>query len=241
MSSELMITFNHVWKKYSRQQILNNSLREELVCVVTGRKNREELTEGEFWALRDVSFEVKKGECIGLSGPNGSGKSTILKLISNVTYPTRGAITVSGRVAPLIELGAGMHLDLTGLENIYMNGAILGLSIREIKNKQADIVDFAGLEKFIDTPVKKYSSGMYLRLAFAIAVHSPADIFLFDEVLAVGDEEFRQRCAEKMQQLRTDNKTILVVSHDTGELQRTCNNIYRLEYGSLNPRTTSRD
>lgn len=241
MSYELMITFNHVWKKYSRQQVLNNSLREELVSVVTGRKKREELTEGEFWALRDVSFEVKKGECIGLSGPNGSGKSTILKLISNVTYPTRGAITVSGRVAPLIELGAGMHLDLTGLENIYMNGAILGLSIREIKNKQADIIDFAGLEKFIDTPVKKYSSGMYLRLAFAIAVHSPADIFLFDEVLAVGDEEFRQRCSEKMQQLRTDNKTILVVSHDAGELRRTCNNIYHLEYGSLNPRTTSRD
>lgn len=241
MSSELMITFNHVWKKYSRQQVLNNSLREELVSVVTGRKKREELTEGEFWALRDVSFEVKKGECIGLSGPNGSGKSTILKLISNVTYPTRGAITVNGRVAPLIELGAGMHLDLTGLENIYMNGAILGLSIREIKNKQTDIIDFAGLKEFINTSVKKYSSGMYLRLAFAIAVHSPADIFLFDEVLAVGDEEFRQRCAEKMQQLRTDNKTILVVSHDTGELQRTCNNIYHLEYGSLNPRTTSRD
>lgn len=233
MSSEPMITLQHVWKKYSRQQVFNNSLREELVSVITGRKKREELADGEFWALKDISFEVKKGECIGLAGHNGSGKSTILKLISSVTYPTQGAITVNGRVAPLIELGAGMHLDLTGLENIYINGSILGLSIREIQCKQAAIIDFAGLEEFINTPVKKYSSGMYLRLAFAIAVHSPADIFLFDEVLAVGDEEFRQRCAERMQQLRADNKTILIVSHDAGELQRTCDRVCHLEHGSL--------
>lgn len=233
MSSEPIITFHHVWKKYSRQQVLNNSLREELVSVITGRKNREELADGEFWALKDSSFAVHKGACIGLAGPNGSGKSTTLKLISNVTYPTRGTIIVNGRVAPLIELGAGMHLDLTGLENIYMNGSILGLSIRETKSKLTDIIDFAGLDKFINTPVKKYSSGMYLRLAFAIAVHSPADIFLFDEVLAVGDEEFRQRCAEKMRQLRAANKTILIVSHDAEELRRTCDHLYHLEHGTL--------
>lgn len=233
MSSEPIITFHHVWKKYSRQQVLNNSLREELVSVITGRKKREELADGEFWALKDISLEVKKGECIGLAGHNGSGKSTILKLISSVTYPTKGVVTINDRVAPLIELGAGMHLDLTGLENIYMNGSILGLSIREIHNKQTAIIDFAGLEECINTPVKKYSSGMYLRLAFAIAVHSPAEIFLFDEVLAVGDDEFRKRCDEKMQQLRADNKTILIVSHDARELQRTCDRVCHLEHGSL--------
>ena len=233
MSSNPIITFEHIWKKYSRQAVLNNSLREELVSLVTGKKCRDELNEGEFWALKDISLEVKKGECIGLAGHNGSGKSTILKLISNVTYPTKGNIQVQGRVAPLIELGAGMHPDLSGSENIYMNGTILGLSIRELKSKLAEIVYFSGLDDFINVPVKKYSSGMYLRLAFSIAVHSPADIFLFDEVLTVGDEDFRQRCAEKMQQLRSDSKTILIVSHDAGELERTCDRICHMEHGSL--------
>lgn len=233
MSSETMITFQHVWKKYSRQQALNNSLREELISFITGRKKREDLAIGEFWALKDISLEVKKGECIGLAGHNGSGKSTILKLISNITYPTRGTININGRVAPLIELGAGMHPDLTGLENIYMNGSILGLSIRELKTKVSEIVLFTELNDFINVPVKKYSSGMYLRLAFSIAIHSPADIFLFDEVLAVGDDEFRKRCDQRMQQLRADNKTILIVSHDAAELQRNCTRIVQLEHGSL--------
>lgn len=219
MSSDTVISFENVWKKYSKQQVLNNSLREELVSVVTGRKCRDELAEGEFWALQKVDLEVKRGECIGLYGPNGSGKSTILKLISNVTYPTKGDMVVKGRVAPLIELGAGFHPDLTGVENIYMNGAILGLSIREIQKKQAEIIEFAGLEEFINVPVKKYSSGMYLRLAFSIAVHSPADIFLFDEVLAVGDQLFQQRCLANIRKMKNDGKTILMVSHDQ-ELMR---------------------
>ncbi|MDD2271740.1 MAG: ABC transporter ATP-binding protein [Desulfuromonadaceae bacterium] len=226
MSSEPVIAFNSVWKKYSRHQVLNNSLRDELVSVITGKKCRAELANGEFWALKDISLTVGNGECIGLYGPNGSGKSTILKLISNVTYPTKGDITVHGRVAPLIELGAGMHPDLTGIENIYMNGAILGLTIREINHKQQEIIEFSGLEEFINAPVKKYSSGMYLRLAFSIAVHSPADIFLFDEVLAVGDEEFQSKCINKIESLRALYKTIVVVSHDIDSLENIADKVF---------------
>jgi len=232
MSSEPVIEFNHVWKKYSKQQVLNNSLRDELVSVITGKKCQDELSDGEFWALRNISFIVEKGECIGLCGPNGSGKSTILKLISNVTFPTKGSIKVHGRVAPLIELGAGMHPDLTGIENIYMNGTILGLSIRELKIKFDDIVEFSGLKDFIDVPVKKYSSGMYLRLAFSIAVHSTADILLFDEVLAVGDQEFRDRCAQKIAELIALEKTIIIVSHETKMLDTFANKIIKLEHGA---------
>lgn len=235
MSSETVISFCNVWKKYSKQQVLNNSLREEIVSMITGRKCREELAEGEFWALKDVSFSINRGECIGLYGPNGSGKSTILKLISNVTCPTKGDIAVNSRVAPLIELGAGMHPDLTGFENIYMNGTILGLTIRELKQITAEIASFSGLDEFINVPVKKYSSGMYLRLAFSIAVHSPADVFLFDEVLAVGDESFQAKCLERIAAIRANNGTIIVVSHDTMMLKRICDDILTLEYGVVLP------
>lgn len=231
ITSEPVIQLSNVWKKYSKQQVLNNSLREELVSVLTGRKCRDTLAEGEFWALSDVCLAVGKGQCIGLAGHNGSGKSTILKLISNVTYPTRGAVKVQGRVAPLIELGAGMHPDLTGIENIYMNGTILGLSIRELKKDINKIVEFSELDDFIHVPVKKYSSGMYLRLAFSIAVHSPADIFLFDEVLAVGDESFQSKCLEKIKSILSQNGTILVVSHDSMALHRICDSIVTLEHG----------
>jgi ABC-type polysaccharide/polyol phosphate transport system ATPase subunit len=233
MSSEPVIEFNNIWKKYSKQQVLNNSLRDELVSVITGKKSRDELSDGEFWALKNISFVVEKGECIGLCGPNGSGKSTILKLISNVTFPTKGSINVFGRVAPLIELGAGMHPDLTGFENIYMNGTILGLSIRELKNKCSDIVEFSGLSDFINVPVKKYSSGMYLRLAFSIAVHSTADILLFDEVLTVGDQEFRDRCEQKIEELMALEKTIIIVSHETKMLDMFADKIVKLEHGAI--------
>jgi len=231
MSSETVISLQNIWKKYSKQQVLNNSLREELVSVVTGRKCREELADGEFWALKGINLAVSKGQCLGLSGHNGSGKSTILKLISNVTYPTKGVMNVRGRVAPLIELGAGMHPDLTGIENIYMNGTILGLSIRELKAKLPEIVEFSGLDDFINVPVKKYSSGMYLRLAFSIAVHSPADIFLFDEVLAVGDEAFQEKCLERIASIRANNGTILIVSHDSLSLNRLCDRIVTIKHG----------
>jgi ABC-type polysaccharide/polyol phosphate transport system ATPase subunit len=233
MSFDQVIKFDNIWKKYSKQQVLNNSLREELISVITGRKCREELAEGEFWALKDINLMVQKGECVGLYGSNGSGKSTILKLISNVTYPTKGDMCVQGRVAPLIELGAGMHPDLTGIENIYMNGTILGSSIRELKRRIGEIVEFSGLDDFINVPVKKYSSGMYLRLAFSIAVHSPADIFLFDEVLAVGDEEFQSKCLKRIDEILKNSGTILVVSHDNSALCRICDNIITLEYGAV--------
>ena len=233
MSSENVILIENVWKKYSKQQVLNNSLREELVSIITGKKCREDLAEGEFWALSDICLTIGKGECVGLAGHNGSGKSTILKLISNVTYPTRGEISVQGRVAPLIELGAGMHPDLTGIENIYMNGTILGLSIRELKRRIGEIVEFSGLDDFIKVPVKKYSSGMYLRLAFSIAVHSPADIFLFDEVLAVGDENFQLKCLERISAIRSNNGTILVVSHDRMALNKICDSIITMVHGTM--------
>lgn len=231
MSSEPIIKFSNVWKKYSKKQVLNSSLRDELTSIITGRNCKEELDEGEFWALQNINIAVNKGCCIGLSGHNGSGKSTILKLISNVTYPTKGAIKVQGRVAPLIELGAGMHQDLTGIENIYMNGTILGLSIREIKRRIPEIIGFSGLDDFIDVAVKKYSSGMYLRLAFSIAVHSPADIFLFDEVLAVGDEDFQLKCMDRIAEIRSNNGTILVVSHDSVEFNHVCDGIIQLDHG----------
>jgi len=233
MSYDSVIKFSNVWKKYSKQQVLNNSIREELVSAVTGKKRHEDLADGEFWALSDICLDVKKGECVGLLGHNGAGKSTILKLISNVTYPTKGAVSVNGRVAPLIELGAGMHPDLTGIENIYMNGTILGLSIRELKKCMSDIVSFSELDDFINVPVKKYSSGMYLRLAFSIAVHSPADIFLFDEVLAVGDESFQSRCFESIEAIRSRNGTIFVVSHDMAAINRICDHVVTLKHGAL--------
>ncbi|WP_022670394.1 ABC transporter ATP-binding protein [Hippea alviniae] len=213
MSSDIAIKMKNVWKKYSKSATFHNSLREEIVKLFKS-KNKNELRQDEFWVLKDFNLTVKKGESIGFYGPNGSGKSTILKLIANVTYPDKGDIKINGKVAPLIEIGAGFHPDLTGRENILMNGAILGMSINEIKRKEKDIIAFSGIERFIDMPVKKYSSGMYLRLAFSIAIHSDADIFLFDEIIAVGDEEFRKRCNQKIYELRRKNKTLIVVSHN---------------------------
>ena len=213
MSSDIAIEMKNVWKKYSKSATFHNNLREEIVKLFKP-KNKDELKQDEFWVLKDFNLTVKKGESIGFYGPNGSGKSTILKLISKVTYPDKGEIIVNGKVAPLIEVGAGFHPDLTGRENILMNGAILGMNIKEIKRKERDIIAFSGIEKFIDMPVKKYSSGMYLRLAFSIAIHSDADIFLFDEILAVGDEEFKQRCYGKIRDLQLENRTLIVVSHD---------------------------
>lgn len=212
MLYDVIIELRDVWKKYSLRETFHRSLREDIVNLF--KWNNKELKKDEFWALKGINMTVHRGECIGLYGPNGAGKSTILKLIASVTYPTKGEVKVTGRVAPLIEVGAGFHLDLTGRENIFINGAILGMSIKEIKSKLKDIIEFSELGRFIDMPVKKYSSGMYLRLGFSVAVHSTADILLIDEILAVGDEDFQGKCIEKIRELRRDGRTIIMVSHN---------------------------
>ena len=187
-----------------------------------------------FWALKDLSFEIKQGEVIGLIGHNGAGKSTLLKIVSRITEPTAGRIGIKGRVASLLEIGTGFHPDLTGRENILLNGAILGMSRREIVSQFDQIVDFAGVEKFIDTPVKRYSTGMYVRLAFAVAAHINTEILVIDEILAVGDAEFQKKCLGKMREVATDSgRTILFVSHQLTSVVALCSRAILLQNGSV--------
>jgi len=232
-SNNLAITLDNLWKKYYRQNVFHRSLREDVMNLMRPRKNDSNLSKNEFWALKGINIEVKKGESIGFYGPNGAGKSTILKLIANVTFPTKGSVTVNGRVAPLIEIGAGFHKDLTGRENIYMNGAILGMKIAEIKAKMDSIISFSEIEEFIDMSVKKYSSGMYLRLGFAIAIHSDADILLIDEILAVGDEAFQKKCIEKVMELKKNGKTMVIVTHNRKLMEEVVDRIILMEKGSV--------
>jgi ABC-type polysaccharide/polyol phosphate transport system ATPase subunit len=187
----------------------------------------------ELWALRDVTLELDRGRMVGIVGSNGSGKSTLLKLIGGILKPTTGAITVAGRVSALIELGAGFHPEFTGRENVYVNGVLLGLSRAEIRERFDDIVAFAGLDAFIDNPVKTYSSGMYMRLGFAIAVTVDPDILLIDEVLAVGDEAFQHKCVGKIQEFKAHGKTLLLVTHDLGSVERLCDEAVWLAGGRL--------
>ena len=186
----------------------------------------------EFWALRDLSFEVEQGERVAFVGHNGAGKSTLLKLLSRITDPTEGRIAIKGRVSSLLEVGTGFHPDLTGRENIYLNAAILGMRTHEIRKNFDDIVEFAGVEKFLDTPVKRYSSGMYVRLAFAIAAHLNSEILIVDEVLAVGDMEFQKKCMGKMDEIsHKEGRTILFVSHNMGAVLQLCGRVVCLEAG----------
>jgi lipopolysaccharide transport system ATP-binding protein len=187
----------------------------------------------EFWALRDVSFEVKQGEVVGLIGRNGAGKSTLLKVLSKITAPSTGRIEIDGRVASLLEVGTGFHPELTGRENIFLNGAILGMSRAEIRRKFDEIVAFAEIEKFLDTPVRRYSSGMYMRLAFAIAAHLEPEILIVDEVLAVGDAEFQKKCLGKMGQVAKQGRTVLVVSHQLATITNLCTRAMLLREGRL--------
>ena len=188
----------------------------------------------EFWALKDISFEVKQGEVLGIIGRNGAGKSTLLKILSRITEPTRGRALLRGRVASLLEVGTGFHPELTGRENIHLNGAILGMRRAEIRRKFDEIVAFAQVEKFLDTPVKHYSSGMYVRLAFAVAAHLEPDILVVDEVLAVGDAEFQRKCLGKMEEVsRREGRTILVVSHNMGVVTRLCTKALWIHQGSI--------
>lgn len=233
MSSDIGIGFENVSKVFSKGHSHHGTLREDLKSFFSRRKSAGQLKENQFYAIKDLSFNVAKGESIGLYGPNGSGKSTLLKLIAKVLVPTRGNIKVNGRIAPLIELGAGFHPDLNGIENIYMNGAILGMSLVEIKSKIDQIVEYSGLDDFISTPVKKYSSGMNLRLGFSIAIHSDADIFLIDEILAVGDEEFKKKSQSSIKNLLKQKKTLIVVSHNTARLTQMVDRVINLKNGIM--------
>jgi lipopolysaccharide transport system ATP-binding protein len=204
------------------------------VDVIRGRQVVQGDTLEEFWALRDVNFEVRQGEVLGIIGRNGAGKSTLLKLLSRITEPTTGRITLRGRVASLLEVGTGFHPELTGRENIYLNGAILGMSRAEIRKKFDAIVSFAEVERFLDTPVKRYSSGMYVRLAFAVAAHLEPEILIVDEVLAVGDAEFQKKCLGKMDEVsRRDGRTVLLVSHNMSSIASLASRVLLLVGGSV--------
>lgn len=198
-----------------------------------GEKDHGNLDGEDLWALRDVSFMVEQGEVLGIIGRNGAGKSTLLKILSRVTAPTSGRIKVKGRIASLLEVGTGFHPELTGRENIYLNGAILGMSKQEVTRKFDEIVAFAEIEKFIDTPVKRYSSGMYVRLAFAVAAHLDPEILVVDEVLAVGDAEFQKKCLGKMKDVATEGRTVLFVSHNMAAVNSLCQNAICLHRGTL--------
>jgi ABC-2 type transport system ATP-binding protein len=206
------------------------SIKEAVVWLAKGR--RGDMSK-KFHALKDVSLEVKTGETVALLGLNGSGKSTLLKHISGVMLPDSGTVRTRGRVAGLIEVGAGFHPDLSGRDNVYLNGAILGMTEQQVKDRFDDIVEFSEIGEFIDTEVKFYSSGMYLRLAFSVAVHTDPEVFLIDEILAVGDEPFQRKCIDKIQELAKNGKTLVVVSHDLDLVSRICSRGVLLEHGHV--------
>ena len=242
--NELMIWIDHVSKQYRLGQIGGTTLREELQRFSARLHHREDPTrrigarefkKGEtFLALDDVSFDVRPGERVGIIGRNGAGKSTLLKLISRVTAPTSGTICLNGRVASMLEVGTGFHGELTGRENIYMNGAILGMTRREIDAKIEDIIDFSECRQFIDTPVKRYSSGMYVKLAFSVAAYLDSEIMIMDEVLAVGDMAFQKKCLDKMSDVsQAQGRTILYVSHNMNTIRQLCSRCVVLDRGKL--------
>lgn len=206
----------------------DKSLKERVVNARASRRHRED-----FWALDDISLEIAAGQSVGLVGANGSGKSTLLKVIGGILTPDRGSVRLRGRLAALLELGAGFHPDLTGRENIYLNAAILGLSEAETQRHFDEIVHFSGIEEFIDTQVKFYSSGMYVRLAFSVAIHVDPDILLVDEVLAVGDEPFQRKCLEKIRQFQQEGRTIVLVSHSEEQVREVCDRAIMLDHGHV--------
>jgi lipopolysaccharide transport system ATP-binding protein len=224
--SQPAVVFDSVWKKFRKGE-RHDSLRDLLPSMarrVLGRNRSTELDQEEFWALKEVSFEVRSGEALGIIGPNGAGKSTALKLLTRILRPSRGHCSIRGRVGALIEVAAGFHPDLTGRENIFLQGAIMGMNRAEIAGKLDMIVDFAAAGEFIDTPVKRYSSGMNARLGFSIAAHLEPDVLIIDEVLSVGDMAFQRRCIERMEQFRRSGVAIVFVSHDMAAVSRLCAN-----------------
>jgi len=231
------IICERVWKKYLKGERIY-SLRDFIPHMARSLFEKKQLPSDflsaqEFWVLKDVTFEVKKGEVLGIIGPNGAGKSTILKLLSRIIRPNKGTFQVNGRLSALIEITAGFHPDFTGRENVYFNGAILGMTKKEIDKKFDEIVEFSGVEEFIDTPVKRYSSGMYARLGFSVAAHVDPDILLVDEVLSVGDMTFQAKCAQKMRDLLKSGVTICMVSHNIPLVQNICSRVVLMDHGQI--------
>ena len=193
----------------------------------------EPAEEGDFWALKNISFEIGQGETLAIIGANGAGKSTLLKIISRITAPTTGRVRIKGRIGSLLEVGTGFHPELTGRDNVFLNGAILGMNRGEVRSKFDDIVGFAGLEQFIDTPVKRYSSGMYVRLAFSVAAFLEPEILIIDEVLSVGDQQFQDKCMQRIEEIVRSGRTLLFVSHGAGLVQRVCRRAILLKHGTI--------
>ena len=241
--SKPIIEINNISKKYkigakepyfSLRDVLAGLIKNPIDYLMPRKKVGDGLLEQEFWALKDVSFNVEQGEVIGIIGRNGAGKSTLLKILSRITPPTIGEVVLRGRMASLLEVGTGFHPELTGRENVFLNGAILGMKRWEVNKKFKQIVEFAEVEKFLDTPVKHYSSGMYMRLAFAVAAHLEPEILVIDEVLAVGDAEFQKKCLGKMEDVsKHDGRTILFVSHNLSAIQRLCERSIYMDNGKV--------
>ncbi|MDQ3141073.1 MAG: ABC transporter ATP-binding protein [Bacteroidota bacterium] len=244
--SRKVISVENIWKQYRLGTVGSGMLGKDISrwwskvrgnedpFSVIGENDRTKKSESEFvWALQDISFSLEQGEVLGIIGRNGAGKSTLLKILSRITSPTRGQIKIKGRIASLLEVGTGFHGELTGRENIFINGAILGMKKREIQSKLDEIVAFSGVEKYIDTPVKRYSSGMYVRLAFAVAAHLEPEILILDEVLAVGDVEFQKKCLGKMKDVSEQGRTVLFVSHNMSAVKNLCTKGIHLENGKM--------
>jgi lipopolysaccharide transport system ATP-binding protein len=246
--SDIVIKAEGIGKKYTishqtkeRYATFRESLIRSAKGMVNWKKNNSSSTE-DFWALSDLSFEIKRGEAVGVIGRNGAGKSTLLKVISRITEPTKGRLELEGRVASLLEVGTGFHPELTGRENIFLNGAILGMSQWEIKKNFDEIVEFSGVSRFLDTPVKRYSSGMYMRLAFSVAAHLESEILIIDEVLAVGDADFQKKCLAKMEDVsRGEGRTVLFVSHNMSAIQGLCQSCIWLDSGRIHQMGNTHD
>jgi len=236
------VTVEHISKKYDIGKLqMDTNFREALVRFLKNSFSRSSENKVEIWALKDVSFSVKQGEIVGLIGRNGAGKSTLLKILSRITCPTSGKMNIRGRVGSLLEVGTGFHEELTGRENVYLNGSILGMTKKEVKSKLDEIVSFADVEKFLETPIKHYSSGMRMRLGFSVAAHLDTDVLFVDEVLAVGDAAFQAKCLGKMKELRDSGRTLIVVSHTMETVQNLCPRVLWIDNGKLRQDGCSED
>lgn len=224
--TDIAVRVENLDKRFRLYHERNQTIK---AAIMRGRTSVHE----DFWALRDVSFDVPVGSTFGLIGSNGSGKSTLLKCLAKIYYPSNGTITAYGKLAALLEVGSGFHHELSGRENIYLNGSILGMSKKQIDSKFDEIVDFSGVEQFIDQPVKNYSSGMYVRLGFSVAINVDPDILVVDEVLAVGDAEFQEKCQRKFVDFRNDGKTVILVTHDMSAVTAMCDQVAWLHHGEL--------